>query len=249
MSNQPATPLSFTKSRSPTVSLRLFCLPYAGGGARIFWRWPQQLPRTIEVCPIELPGRGSRMQEPPLTNLLALVRDMAYSIRPNLDRPFALFGHSMGALLGFELARLLRREEGVGPVGLFVSGCGAPQIHYGGLPTYDLPDSELLEELRCLNGTPKEVLDNPELMQLMLPLLRADFEMIETYTYFPEPPLDCPISAFGGLRDPKTKLEHLVPWRDQTTARFTLRMLNGDHFFLHQAEPQLLYALLRELPV
>lgn len=190
------------------------------------------------------------MQEPPLTDLLALVKDIAHWIRPNLDTPFAFFGHSMGALVGFELTRFLRREEGIGPVGLFVSGCGAPQIPDRNLPTtYDLPDSELLEELRRLNGTPKEVLEHPELMQLMLPLLRADFETIETYTYFPEPPLDCPIAAFGGLRDPKMKREHLELWRDQTTAGFTLRMFNGDHFFLDQAEPELLYALARELLV
>jgi len=137
----------------------------------------------------------------------------------------------------------LRREHGPGPVHLFVSGRRAPQVPDPDPPTYNLPEPEFLEELRRLNGTPKAVFEHPELMQLMIPILRADFELVQTYMYLPEPPLDCPISAFGGLQDEDVTREHLEAWRDQTTASFSLQMFPGDHFFLHTAQAFLLQTI------
>lgn len=248
MSYPLAASLWLKKRRlNPLARLRLFCFPYAGGGAPIFRQWSHHLPSTVEVCPIQLPGRGDRLLDPPYTRLLTLVEDIARDIQPYLDKPFAFFGHSMGALIGFELARQLRREAKVEPVHLFVSGRRAPQILERNQPRCDLPESELLDELRNLNGTPKELLEHSELMLLMLPLLRADFEVSETYTYTADPPLNCSITAFGGITDLEVTCDHLEAWRDQTAARFTLHMFKGDHFFIHQAEHLLLRAILDEL--
>jgi medium-chain acyl-[acyl-carrier-protein] hydrolase len=238
----------FTRPKSnQQARLRLFCFPYAGGNAHAFSKWPQQLPPGVEVLAAQLPGRASRIREPPHTGLHALVEELGRAVRPYLDVPFAFFGHSMGAMIGFELARLLRREGVGAPTHLFVSGRRAPQIPNTDALTYNLPDAELIEQLRRLNGTPPAVLEHPELMQLMLPLLRADFEVVETYRYVDEPPLDCPISAFGGLQDPEVTREQLEAWRAQTTSGFVRRMFDGDHFFLHRAEPLLLRTIAREL--
>jgi medium-chain acyl-[acyl-carrier-protein] hydrolase len=227
--------------------LRLFCFPYAGGASTIFRQWPQRLPANVQVSAAQLPGRGPRTREAPFKSLPALVEQITLAIEPHLDRPFAFFGYSLGAIVAFELARRLRQQGGLEPLRLFVAACRAPQIPETHEPTYNLPEPELLDRLRRLNGTPKEVLEHPELIQLMLPLLRADFEMVETYAYAAAPPLRSPISAFGGLHDQEVKREHLEAWRDQTTGDFNIRMFEGDHFFIHQAEPLLLDVIAREL--
>lgn len=225
---------------NPRAVLRLFCFPYGGGAARAFRPWTQTLPPEIDVCAIQLPGRGNRLREPPLTKMSLAVELVGKEIVSLLERPYAFFGHSMGAILAFEVARLLRRGGHRGPTHLFVSGHKAPQIPKTEPFTYNLPDAEFIEELERLNGTPKEVLEHPDMMQLMLPLIRADFESIQTYSYKHEPPLDCPITALGGLLDPDISRETIEPWREQTTAAFNLQMFPGDHFFLHQEQARLL---------
>jgi medium-chain acyl-[acyl-carrier-protein] hydrolase len=229
------------------ASLRLFCFPYAGGGANIFRTWQDNLPPTVEVCPVQLPGREKRLLEPPFTNLRLLVEAARRALLPYLDRPFAFFGHSMGATISFELARSLYQEQNLNPVHLFVSGRRAPQLPETHALTYDLPQKEFLEELRRLKGTPAEILEHPELMELMLPLLRADFELVQTYHYLAGPPQRCPITAFGGLHDEEVSRADLEAWREQTTTAFSLHMLPGDHFFLHTAQPPLLKTLALEL--
>ncbi|MBD2083575.1 thioesterase II family protein [Trichocoleus sp. ST-U3] len=232
---------------NPLSSLRLFCFPYAGGGALNFRTWSQGLPVGVEVCAVELPGRGKRILEAPFTQALPLVQAIAHALLPYLDKPFAFFGHSMGALVSFEVARLLRREYGMSPVHLFVSGRSAPQLPLQEPPIHSLPQPAFIEELRRLNGTPKAVLENVELMELLLPILRADFAVLETYVYAAEPPLQCPITAFGGLQDVKVSVDRLEAWRQQTSAKFSLQMLPGDHFFVQSAQPLLLQFLSREL--
>jgi medium-chain acyl-[acyl-carrier-protein] hydrolase len=153
----------------------------------------------------------------------------------------------MGGLVSFELARLLRKKYGLNPAHLFVSGYRAPQVPDPDPPIHALPEPEFLEELRRLNGTPEAVLENAELMQLLLPALRADFAVIETYAYIPESPLDCPITAFGGLQDREVSCDDLEAWREQTNAAFSLQTLPGDHFFLHSAQPLLLQSLSQKL--
>ena len=229
------------------ASLRLFCFPYAGGAALTFRTWPDSLPSAIEICPVELPGRGKRITSVPFTRLQLLVQAMAIAILPYLDKPFAFFGHSMGGLVSFELARLLRKNYGKSPVHLFVSGYPAPQVPAPDPPIHALPEPEFLEELRRLNGTPEAVLENTELMQLLLPAIRADFAVIETYAYTPESSLDCPITAFGGLQDREVSYDNLKVWQEQTNAAFSLHMLPGDHFFLQSAQALLLQSLSQEL--
>jgi medium-chain acyl-[acyl-carrier-protein] hydrolase len=234
------------KSDSRAI-LRLFCFPYAGGSASIFRDWAESLPATVEVCAVQLPGRGSRMLEPAITRMPRLIKALAPAILPYLDKPFAFFGHSMGTAISLELARYLRRKSKVEPVHLFVSGGRAPQLYVEELPTYNLPEAEFLKELRRLNGTPAEILEHPELMRLLLPVLRADFELIQTYVYTSGKPLTCPITAFGGTLDKDVGLRRLQAWRAQTAADFSLRMIPGDHFFIHASRKRLLATLSKEL--
>src|SRR5215213_1036394 len=244
---ESATPWLAPFGASPRSRVRLFCFPYAGGAAHVFRQWPQRLPADVEVCAVQPPGRGSRMRERPFTSLTELVAAAARALRPFMDRPFAFYGHSMGAAVGYELARRLREEGQAGPSHLFVSGSRAPQLPDTHGATYDLPEPEFVEELRRLKGTPAEVLDNAELLQIMLPLLRADFAAIQTYRYAEGPPLVCPLTAVGGLEDEDVKPEHLAPWRELTTGEFSLHMLPGDHFFLHTARDMLLEIITRQL--
>jgi medium-chain acyl-[acyl-carrier-protein] hydrolase len=228
--------------------LRLFCFPYAGGGASIFRLWSEKLPVEVEVCPIHLPGRENRMKEPLLTHLFPLVETLARALHPFMDIPFAFFGHSMGALLSFELARHLRNIHYPGPTQLFISAHRAPQLPDPASPLHDLPDSVLINTLYRLGGTPRAILQHTELMQILLPILRADLTLCETYIYTPEAPLDCPIAAFGGEYDSMVSKQELQAWSDQTGGSFTLYMLPGDHFFLHSQQNLLLGTLSNLIP-
>jgi medium-chain acyl-[acyl-carrier-protein] hydrolase len=176
-----------------------------------------------------------------------MVEGLARAIMPYLDLPFAFFGHSMGALISFELARRLRSERNLLPLQLSVSGCPAPNLPRKREPIHDLPEAEFIQELRRLNGTPSELLDDPELMQFIVPVIRADFELCETYQYSGEPPLACPISAFGGLEDDQAGQDELEAWREQTTSLFRIHLFPGDHFYLHEFQPLLVEALSSEL--
>jgi medium-chain acyl-[acyl-carrier-protein] hydrolase len=232
---------------NPNAKLRLFCFPYAGGRALNFRSWATELPSDVEVCQIELPGRGSRLTESPFTRLEPLIQTLARILLPYLDKPFVFFGHSMGGLVSFELAQLIFKNYGLAPVHMFISGHRAPQVPAPESFIHNLPETEFLKELRRLNGTPEAVLENAELMELLLPTLRADFTLIETYIYEPKPRLDCPITVFGGLQDPTVACDKLEAWREQTNAAFSLRMLPGDHFFIHSAQHLLLRDLYRKL--
>lgn len=227
--------------------LRLFCFPYAGGGTSLYHAWLPALPPGVELCRVHLPGRENRLTEPAFERLPPLIERLARALPAHCDVPVAFFGHSMGALVAFELARELRRQGAAGPVHLFLSGHRAPQIPDPDPPIHHLPDAQFLSELQRLDGTPEEVLRDAELMQLAMPTLRADFAACETYSYAADEPLDCPISAFGGAWDPRLPEEQLAGWREQTSERFCLRMLPGSHFFLHTARPLLLSALYEDL--
>lgn len=209
--------------------------------------WADFLPKNIEIFPIELPGRGGRMRDIPYQNMQPLVNDLGEALLPYLEKPFVFFGHSMGALIGFELARLFRKRQLPGPLHLFASGHVAPQAGYTHKPIFDLPEPDFIEELRKLEGTPEAVLNNAELMQLLIPMLRADFEVNETYSYEPEPPLEIPISAYGGLTDNDVSRELLEAWREQTASEFKLQMFAGGHFFLQDSQKLLLHTLTHEL--
>jgi medium-chain acyl-[acyl-carrier-protein] hydrolase len=227
---------SVIRRQGRQVLLRLFCFPYAGRGASIFRTWHNRLQSGVEVFPVQIPGRESRLSEPPFTRLAPLVEHLATALSPHFDVPFAFFGHSMGALISFELARFLRSQRRSCPMQLFVSGHRAPQLPPGRLRLHDLPEPALLQELRQLNSTSGEILDNGELMQIVLPTLRADLALCESYDYRPEEPFDFPIAAFGGLQDSTVSLKDVAQWRLQTRGPFALHMFPGDHFFLHSAK-------------
>lgn len=219
---------------------RLFCLPYAGGGASIYRSWSRYLPGQVEVCPIQLPGHENRFGERPFTQLSALLQELVPAITPYLDVPFQIFGHSMGALTSFELTRALRRQGLPQPTQLFVSGHRAPNLPRTRQTLHQLPDSEFLDRIKKMGGTPEAVLQNRELMDLFQPMLRADFELVETYHYHEEPPLSIPIATFGGLADSDVSREELTAWQGQTDHAFTMKMYPGGHFYLHTQQQELL---------
>lgn len=225
--------------------VRLFCFPYAGGGASAFQAWQPLLPEKIDLCLIQLPGREARMREQPYTYLPTLLDALVPALFPYLDQPFAFFGHSLGSLICFELARYLRAHQEPQPFHIFVSGCRAPHTPSTERPIHELPEAEFISELQRLNGTPASLLANRELMQLLMPMLRADFSLFETYTYKAEEPLACPISAFGGIHDSRATRQQIAPWSEHTTNTFTLQMFPGDHFFLNEGRKLLIERILR----
>jgi medium-chain acyl-[acyl-carrier-protein] hydrolase len=231
----------------PCAKVRLFCFPYAGGGASIYRTWPAALPPEVEMGGVQLPGRESRIREQPLTRMDRLVESLAPALATCFDRPFVFFGHSMGALVAFELARELRRQGLPCPSHLLVSGRVAPQIPIEEPPVCHLPDVQFIDKLRLLGGMPDEVLDRSELIELLLPALRADFALHETYVYVAESPLSCRVTGFGGKNDGNVLYKRLAAWRVQTIDRFDMHILPGNHFFLRSAEKQLLNILAGEI--
>lgn len=250
MSNRSSrNPWIFCPKPNPTAPMRLFCFPYAGGGPTIYSAWGEQLP-SFEVVAIQYPGRGSRMLEDPLTQMNTLVEAIAEGILPYLQtKPFAFFGHSMGATVAFELAQYLKRKHGIEPAHLFVSGRIAPHAPHNRKPIHALPDADFIEELQTLGGTPREVLANDDLMQLLLPLLRADFEVVETYKQTTEEPLGCALTAFSGTGDNRADDIAMTEWGRYTRSNFEVQTFDGDHFFLHgdQAQKQVVQSVAREL--
>lgn len=232
---------------NPRARLRMFCLPFAGGGASVFRGWAASLPNDVEVCPVQLPGRESRMRDPAFTDIKLMVPAVADALEPYLNLPFVLFGHSMGAAVVFELARELRRRGRPQPLHLFVGGRRAPHMPPREEPIHALPEPEFLVKLRELNGTPEEVLQHEELMKLLIPILRADFAINEDYRFSEEEPLAAGISAFGGIGDEDVTREDVEAWKNHTRGAFRVRMFPGDHFFLQSNKDLLLEAISRDL--
>lgn len=226
---------------------RLFCIPFAGGGTVVFHGWARDLPHDLELCAVLLPGREARLSEPAFADLGQLVPALADALHGHLDMPFALFGHSVGALIAFELARELRRRGVRPPEHLFASAFRAPSRPNVNRVMHSLTDTELIHELRGYGGVPEAVFESRELLELVLPTVRADFALHETYLHRAEAPLDTPMTVFGGLRDEKVQPEHLQGWREHTTARFRQEMFDGDHFFLRSFRPQMSAVIVEEL--
>jgi len=213
----------------------------------MFRTWSSGLPPGLEVCAVELPGRETRFSEPTHTRLDALVPAIFDGLGDVFERPFGLFGHSMGALIAFELARLLRRRGAPAPRLLCVAGHRAPQLPRCAPPIHALPEDEFAARLSEINGTSDEFWRETELRELFTPILRADLELAETYSYTPEAPLDCPVLALGGSEDGTLTSTELAAWRAQTSAPFRCRMLPGDHFFVRGAKAEIQRELADEL--
>lgn len=228
----------WSRRARPAATARLICVPYAGGAASVYRAWEHLVPDNIEVCAVEFPGRGARLGEAPFRRLPPLVRSLTDALEPLLDLPFAIFGHSMGGLVAFEVARQLRRRGWSEPCHLFVSASPSPDRPPALPLLHDAPDKELKEQLQQLNGTPREVLENDELMALALPVIRADFAALETYEFHHEPPLDVPLTVIGGLQDRTVRPVALQGWRAHST-RPRLALLPGDHFFVHDLAPEI----------
>ncbi|MGW5670827.1 thioesterase domain-containing protein [Micromonospora sp. NPDC003776] len=229
----------------PQAPVRLFCLPYAGAGASAFRRWQEGLDPDVEVLPVQLPGRENRINEDPRFT----VADVAAAIASRADRPYAVYGHSMGGRVGFEVIRELRRTGRPLPLRLYVGGARAPHVTapslFDGLSQVD--DEELLRRLGEGGGLPAELLEHPELVELLLPLLRADFGRVDSYRYVPGEPLPVPVVAFSGVHDRAVTRAHSAAWAEHTSAGFTLREIDGGHFFLHDQLPELLAAIRADL--
>ena len=227
--------------------LHLLCFPPAGAGALLFRPWFQYATAKVQISAIQLPGREHRLKEPCFTELPRLVTRLADDLLPVLqNRPFAFFGHSMGGLICFELARELRRRGNSLPEYLLVSGRRAPQIPIKN-PLYPEPDSMLVEALRQYGGTPEAVLQNSDLMELFLPIFRSDLMVNEKYDYNDEPPLDCPLAAFGGTKDIIVNREQLQSWNEHTSQEFELQMFAGNHMFFKDKPQILLEPILAKL--
>lgn len=219
--------------------IRLFCVPHAGGGSSVFARWHRHLPPTVEVCAFQLPGRQERLFEAPFDDSDALVAAMADAVQDLVDRPFAIFGHSMGALMGFELARSLA-AFGRAPARLFVAAHAAPGAHRRVGPLHTLDNDELIRELRKLRLSPLGYLDQADLLELMLPTIRADLTVTESYSLVPGPPLPCPITTFAGLDDEHVRPGDMEDWRRFTSGNFESRIVAGGHFFVHSSPEPIL---------
>ena len=241
------TPWLICHKPNPQAIIRLFCFPHAGNGATSFVNWYKQLPDTVEVIIIQPPGRGSRLKEQPLTRMKPLTEAIAKELLPYIDKPFAFFGYSLGGWISFEVIRELRRQGYSIPVHLFIASYPAPQLPQSGKQLHQLPDSEFVERMRFNNGIPEEMIGNPKLMNLFLPVLRADAELSDTYNYHNEEPLNCPISVFGGTKDEEVSQDKLKEWCHQTRCSFKLQMFEGDHFFLKNDLKSFLMALTEQL--
>ena len=218
----------------PDAQFRLICFPYAGGGASAFKDWADVTPQHIELCVVQLPGREERLGEPLMTDMSALVDVLTEEIMAYTDRPFAFFGHSMGAIISYEVACRLRAKGITGLEHLFVSARAAPQME-GNVESFgSLDNDQFIERLHQIYGAvPEAIRENVELQNVFLPILRADVELLETHTDVASNRLECPISALGGSSDPAISPTMLAGWRDRTSAKFVQHEFSGDHFFIH----------------
>jgi medium-chain acyl-[acyl-carrier-protein] hydrolase len=227
--------------RGPRAAkFRLLCFPYAGAGAAAFRGWAGGLPEWVDLCPVQLPGRENRLAEPPASHTEVLVAEMANGLQDLCTGSFGFFGHSMGGLLAYELCRELRRRGRQLPQLLLVSALPAPHLAHLRRRLSHLSDSELVAQMRRYQGTPRAVLENRELLQLMLHVLRADFGMLDVYSHIPEAPLELRIVAYAGRDDHEVPIPEMEAWRVHTAVSFDLRVFDGNHFFLHSREAAVL---------
>jgi medium-chain acyl-[acyl-carrier-protein] hydrolase len=230
-----------------SANLRLVCFPYAGAGPNVFRGWARLLPPNVEVCAVALPGRAARLRERPRDRLGPLADELVSALLELPPGPFAFFGHSFGGLLCFEVARRLHRLGTPLPKRLFVSACPPPHLPPPGPDVHRLPNGAFKGRVRELGGIPLPVLQCPELIDLLLPILRADLTAFETHVHEPGPPAPIPMTILGGASDPLASKEALDGWRRHTSESIEVRVFPGDHFFLHSAEEAVVAAVVADL--
>lgn len=237
-----ANPWIVRRSDAPRPK-RLYCFSYAGGSAATYFPWQVALAPDIEIAAIQLPGRGARFGEAPLTSLASVIEQAAYAIAGERHPDFAFFGHSLGALLAFEVARFGAASGFTAPVRLILSGCNAPRHRTAGKQLHLLSDDGLIAQLEKYNGTPPEILREPALMELVLPVVRADFSLVDAYRYQAAARLNMPITVLAGTRDSPECNGQADRWPEESTAGGTVHWFDGDHFFIHSHSAEVLACL------
>ncbi|WP_193664931.1 alpha/beta fold hydrolase [Bacillus mycoides] len=226
---------------NPKAVMRLFCLHYAGGSASFYRSFVSSLPDNVELIAVQLPGRERRLSEVPYRQMKPLIEELSEAIIPMLDRPYSIFGHSMGALVGFELIRSLRLKGELEPYAFFASGHRAPHLSRSKPAIHNLPDNEFVQALIDYDARiPKEILEDKETLNVFLPYLRSDFEVCETYAYRIDNPLSCRIYAYGGSEDDAVNFTQVTSWNKQTTEHFYAKEFPGGHFFVDTSKQMVL---------
>lgn len=235
--------LKLNAARETSTPVSLFCLPFAGGSAHFYQNWGQQELGFVQGYAVELPGHGLRLREPLIAEFCDLIEDLAQTLAPVLAPPYALFGHSLGALLAFEFVRALERSGGLMPVHLFLSSCRAPHLPRRIRPWHALPDDELIAEIEQLDGTPPGALHDEQIREIMVPVFRADFRLGEDYSHVPRKPVSVPVSVFGGTSDPFVTPDELNAWSEHTDDFKGSVLFRGGHFYLTEHAPDIVAAI------
>ncbi len=251
---QSSNPWLVYPETNASAPFRLYCFAYAGGNANAFRTWPALLDKRVELVAIQYPGRATRFKETLIDSMAFMLEALENALSESLkEKPYAFFGHSMGAGIAYELSRRLYTKSETQkvnlPVRLLVSGRRGPStpIEADRKPIHDLPKDAFLERLKNLNGTPEELLQHEDLMNLMEPILRNDFKLVETWSYQAGKTLPIPLSIYGGEKDEHINLETLEAWKKESNMESNLVMFPGDHFYLHQHEELLLKEINKEL--
>lgn len=244
----PSTPWVTCPNPAPSAVKRLFCLPYAGGGASVYRSWGKSLGSSIEVCPIQLPGREARLFEPSFDDITPLIEATLKHLTPYLDKPYAFYGHSMGALLAFELTRAIERKPNLlRPERIFLGAHRAAHLPRHRKPMHELSHQEFLAVLRDYGGFVDEIINNDEMMELLLPAIRADFKLCDTYRFEDRGQVSCPIHLLAGALDNKTTVESIQAWQQHSAATVDLEIIDGGHFFLNTHTPIVLGHISKKL--
>lgn len=239
--NRNKSPWFVTERFNPSAKVRLFCFPYAGGSSNAYRGWQDKFGEEVEVVAVELPGRGKRFNDPVITSLTEIVSQLRKEMEYFLDKPFIFFGHSNGALISYELARTLQKDSVFGLQHIIVSAKEAPQLVCRNTTLLcDLPDDELIEELRTFDGTPEVFFQNKELMELYIPMLRADFSIGETYDFKSDVPLRSNVTLFGGKLDKNTSVADIMKWGENVIGSIQYQDFNGGHFFIHTCKDKVI---------
>lgn len=239
----PTNPWFPTRQPNPNARLRVFCFPFAGGGASVYNGWGAALPAGVELVSVQLPGRERRIMEKPFRQIPPLLDALEPALAPLLDKPFVFFGYSMGTRVALALTQRWQSRGAPLPLGMVVAAAGAP--HRARESRDELDDAAFIELLRKYEGTPAEVFAHKELLEMVMPMLRADFSIADSV--LPALPVRCPITAFGSHTDSHVPMPELERWSELTTSDFRARHFPGTHFFLRTAREQLLAALREEL--